>query len=938
MPDQEPTDPDAPTEIDGAAAYQMGADAQTTGGGLGWQAPEPEELDPLFPDYEIQKLLGRGGMGAVYKGVQTKLKRPVAIKLLPPEMAALDPSFAERFRREAESMAALDHPNIVHVYDFGETSAGHSYFVMEFVDGMDFHQLIHSGQLDAMGALNAVSQICDALEYAHEQGFVHRDIKPANIFINQKGILKVGDFGLAKIASSATTEVKAAQPTLTMIGTAMGTPDYSAPEQLDGGEVDQRADIYSLGVMFYEMLTGSVPRGIFPPPSQKVQIDVRLDGVVLKAMESEPERRYSNVTEMRTDVDAVRTGPAEEIPEPTPPPPSPERQTKTPVVAIFGIVLGVCALVAGGWFAFQNGATSDPAVADPTALSASVANATRENPFENSLGMRFIPVPIAGGPTGGQRVLFSIWETRVSDFQAFMSARPGRPWLDHEFEQADDHPAVRIQWQDAVDFCEWLTEEERQKGNLGPNQRYRLPTDHEWSCAAGIGQLEDAEALPSEKNEGIPDLYFWGREWPPPSGVGNLYGEETIANPEITKSGPKRPIEGYRDSFARTAPVGSFPANEFGLYDICGNTGEWCQDWYSESEEKRVARGSSWSNIEKWLLQTSNRNSFAPAIRFETLGFRLVLETETASTVANVASLPETASLPPDDVQVLIPTKETHRGVEYSCWRGELIEFQLVKEDWDPEMMTRLVANFDAIHQTAIELTGFDFSGPSLDRVIIREEPRMVSMVGPVGQDGILQVGSEDLDRRIQRFADGDGMPARTIDLTLGWLLDQLIPILGYPETHNVVQNRLALQGIITALKFACCDQNGIELDAVANRENLRRRNDDVLAKYEAWKEVSWLDISDGGTINGKLGQIPISILGSAFFNEIERNHGQADFLRRFLQEEVFKLERATTNQQSIDNFYLAASRAAQTNLDEFLIDRLRWPVSEAARAEFSQQ
>ncbi|MFT5470189.1 MAG: serine/threonine protein kinase [Verrucomicrobiales bacterium] len=248
-------------------------------------------------------------MGAVYKAFQTKLKRNVAIKLLPPEMAKIDPSFAQRFQREAESMAALDHPNIVHVYDFGETEAGHSYFIMEFVDGMDMHQLIHRGQLDAKGALNAVSQICDALEYAHDQGFVHRDIKPANIFINQRGVLKVGDFGLAKIVGeSSTTETGTLlEPLLTQPGMAMGTPVYSAPEQMDGRVVDRRADIYSLGVMFYEMLTGDLPQGAFQPPSQKVQVDVRLDHVVLKAMATEPERRYPSATEMRTEVDEVRT-------------------------------------------------------------------------------------------------------------------------------------------------------------------------------------------------------------------------------------------------------------------------------------------------------------------------------------------------------------------------------------------------------------------------------------------------------------------------------------------------------------------------------------------------------------------------------------------------------------------------------------------------------
>ncbi|MEM9016450.1 MAG: serine/threonine-protein kinase, partial [Verrucomicrobiota bacterium] len=301
-------DPEAPTEFDPAAAFRMGAETSNTFDITGWLPPAPEEIDPLFPDHEIQGLLGRGGMGAVYKGLQKSLDRAVAIKVLPPEMAEADPSFAARFEREAKAMARLEHANIVTIYDFGQTEAGHYYIVMEFVDGMDFHQLIHSNQLDAQGALNAVSQICDALDYAHEEGFVHRDIKPANIFINQKGIVKVGDFGLAKIVTGeGETEVAPNEPLVTMSGISLGTPVYAAPEQMDGRPIDHRADIYSLGVMFYEMLTRELPRGHFPPPSKKVEVDVRLDEVVLKAMESEPEQRYRNATEMRTAVDMVRT-------------------------------------------------------------------------------------------------------------------------------------------------------------------------------------------------------------------------------------------------------------------------------------------------------------------------------------------------------------------------------------------------------------------------------------------------------------------------------------------------------------------------------------------------------------------------------------------------------------------------------------------------------
>ncbi len=355
MSEQEkPSDPHAPTEIHAKSAFEMGAGSPSLSDVNGWKPPEPEALDPLFPAYDIVELLGRGGMGAVYKAVQKNLKRPVAIKLLPPEMAEADPSFAERFRREAQAMAALDHPNIVTVFDFGETEEGHYYFIMEFVDGMDFHQLIHTGQLDHMGALNAVSQICDALEYAHQQGYVHRDIKPANIFINQKGVLKVGDFGLAKLTGDIEAHAGENLPNLTQTGSGIGTPDYSAPEQIEGRKVDHRADIYSLGVMLYEMLTGEIPRGNFLPPSQRVTIDVRLDEIVLKAMNSQPELRYRSITEMRTDVDRVREqGPeSAESTDDSAPKPSFARKAAKRVASGCGIISTMLVLAIAGLVAW----------------------------------------------------------------------------------------------------------------------------------------------------------------------------------------------------------------------------------------------------------------------------------------------------------------------------------------------------------------------------------------------------------------------------------------------------------------------------------------------------------------------------------------------------------------------------------------------------------
>ena len=266
--------------------------------------PSVEEMAKLFPQLEIIELLGQGGMGAVYKARQPRLNRFVALKILSPEKQN-DPQFAERFEREARALAWLTHPNIVTVYDFGETQ-GIFFLLMEFVDGMSLRRLLQTRKLASNEALAIVPQICQALQYAHDQGIIHRDIKPENILLDKKGQVKIADFGIAKILDQPPQDIS-----LTGAKDVVGTPYYMAPEQIEKPQtVDHRADIYSLGVVFYEMLTGELPLGNFQPPSQKVQIDVRLDEVVLHAMEKEPERRYQEASEVKTAVETIASSTA----------------------------------------------------------------------------------------------------------------------------------------------------------------------------------------------------------------------------------------------------------------------------------------------------------------------------------------------------------------------------------------------------------------------------------------------------------------------------------------------------------------------------------------------------------------------------------------------------------------------------------------------------
>ena len=262
-------------------------------------APPVDELIGRFPELEVLELLGQGGMGAVYKVRQRMLDRTVAVKILPPAIAA-DPAFAERFTREARALAKLAHPNIVVVYEAGERD-GLFYLMMEYVDGINLRQAIQGGKLPANEALAIVPQICDALQYAHEEGIVHRDIKPENVLVDKKGKVKIADFGLAKLLGRSPIDV-----TLTASHQVMGTLHYMAPEQLEQPlAVDHRADIYSLGVVFYELLTGELPLGRFKLPSERNPLDVRLDAVVLKTLEREPDERYQYASDVKNDVESI---------------------------------------------------------------------------------------------------------------------------------------------------------------------------------------------------------------------------------------------------------------------------------------------------------------------------------------------------------------------------------------------------------------------------------------------------------------------------------------------------------------------------------------------------------------------------------------------------------------------------------------------------------
>ncbi|HPA18220.1 MAG TPA: bifunctional serine/threonine-protein kinase/formylglycine-generating enzyme family protein [Verrucomicrobiae bacterium] len=658
--------------------------------------PDPRP-DPLagtqLGDFVIEGLVGKGAMGAVYRARQISLGRPVALKVMRPEFAAEEEMVA-RFRREARAAGAISHPHLIGIYSFGQEGET-CFFAMELVEGQSLRAHLKRGErFTEAECLEIGRQVLAGLREAHRAGIVHRDIKPDNLMLDGRRQVRVADLGLARVAGPESGLA------VTMTGMMMGTPLYIAPEQAEGRrEVDYRADFYALGATLYHLATGRPPydgsSGVevigkhlhAPVPDARASnsgLSRPFAELLKRLMAKKPEDRPQKHSEIERELDRCGALLAEEYKEQSRIARSaalkvvkrswvdePVTWIAAAVVAVVLVaggflyphlskgpdadaVLGMGSTMADGRLPTGDGTTkgtkdttpesSSSRFSSPAPVASSLIAATKDKPFVNSLGMKFVPMP-------GTKVLFSIWETRVRDFEAFVK-ETGYNWNEKlTFKQSPDDPVVKVSWDDAKAFCEWLSKKE--------GKQYRLPTDEEWSAAAGGA------------------AYPWGHEWPPPPGTGNFPGEESkLGEPDDPKD--EWMTEGYRDEHPRTAPVDSYRAVPCGLYHLVGNAWEWCEDWFDQGilkkhraagpyepkpedladimrgDVRKVLRGGSWLHGRRDNLRSSNRHHTPPASRFIDNGFRCVVVSPSSAALPAVAQAPSTHVAP----EVASATKE----------------------------------------------------------------------------------------------------------------------------------------------------------------------------------------------------------------------------------------------------------------------------------------
>jgi len=572
-------------------------------------------------------------MGLVVRGLHRTEDVAVALKfpLLP---SGKEEECRARFKREVAILKNLKHPNLVRMREAGNEGElawlAHDWIEGESLADMMAQKKTYSGTFSREEVDEFIKRIASGLAFLHGKGIIHRDLKPSNILIGRDGAVKLADFGLARSLLPGDSTV-----TITRTNSFAGTMAYCSPEQSSGRELTTASDIYSLGIVWVELLTGRTVIGhlgreatvrddcspeysslvtscLIPEPQERPAAKAlgdsisprgpsgpeKLEGVIawlgrwssktIDAGKAAVHKCFKNAELNDTRarlwhrasqiIDAAKLvvnkySNNEKVKDTI------AWLARGPSRIFLGLVVLGVGMINVALFRKPIVIIDPPPETSPT-------SAKKDSPFVNTLGMKFVPVT-------GTNVLFSVWETRVQDYAEYARAKEIKPEKP-DFDQGPTHPVLNVSWNDAQAFCEWLSRKE--------GRTYRLPTDTEWSVAV---ELAESGSTPAEKDSKVKG-YPWGPHAPPPPGAGN-FG-----------------ITGYSDNYKFTSPVGNFTPNVNGLYDLSGNVWEWCGDWYDEQQKNRVFRGGSWNSVESELL-SSYRYYSLPDVRSVRIGFRCVL-------------------------------------------------------------------------------------------------------------------------------------------------------------------------------------------------------------------------------------------------------------------------------------------------------------------------
>ncbi len=600
--------------------------------------------------YDVIDSLGQGAMGIVYKGFDPLIQRYVALKTIQPGfLGPQDEESSIRFQREAQAAGNLSHPNIVAIFEYGE-DAGRAFIAMEYVEGRTLGDLFKENHRFALKDIHSIlTSVLSALAYSHNMGVIHRDIKPGNIMLDKTGTVKVMDFGVARIQSSD----------MTLTGTILGTPGYMSPEQLMGEPVDPRSDLYSTGIVLYELLTGeraftgatfsSVIYKVFnndlsPPSRLKPTMPGALDSVIEKACAKKPDKRFQSANAFATALnDALAQGVVSEktIDEtPTIIAGKPEPSLKKPaklkpfkmgiaiaVILVIGIVLAVFLVrptddkpivlpVTTKTDTFKDcDSCPEMEVVPPGQFFQGASSEANGFPFEQPRRLVNIDYSLAVSRYEITRAQFAEFAsdtgfkaTGCSVYDGTWKTVGNRSWESPGFDQDDSHPVTCVSWKDADAYVRWLSEK--------TGRSYRLLSASEWEFIVRKGDDSTKEENPKE---------------PQPCDTAN------VADQSAEATYPGWNVFQCRDDHVHTAPVGSFKANALGIHDLTGNVFEWVADcwnedyinaprdgspWLTGDCSQRVLRGGSWFTSPGYV-RPSFRNRFASGYRSSSIGFRV---------------------------------------------------------------------------------------------------------------------------------------------------------------------------------------------------------------------------------------------------------------------------------------------------------------------------